>query len=142
MTEDTGKVLGLDWGSKRIGIALSDSRRKLAISSDTYHRSKIEDDIEYINGVIYEQGVGLLVVGMPINMDGTRGEIAEQVSEFIEELSKTVTVPIKTIDERLTSAEAERVLLDSDVRRRERKQHRDKLAATLILQRYLDSEEI
>lgn len=135
-----GKVLGLDWGSKRMGIAVSDAERKVASSSYTYERENLEEDLNYIGRVVDDREISLIVVGMPILTDGSEGEIAEKVRKFVEELRKKVSVSVVTIDERLTSAEAERVLLSSDLSREQRKKHRDKLAATLILQRYLDRE--
>ncbi|MBS3813193.1 Holliday junction resolvase RuvX [Candidatus Bipolaricaulota bacterium] len=136
----TGKVMGLDWGSKRIGVAISDPGRSIAASSFTYNRKNSEEDLSYLRRLVRDKEITLIVVGMPITMAGEEGEVAEQVREFIGRLTEEVDVPVDVIDERLTSAEAERVLLSSDVSRRKRKEHRDKLAATLILQRYLDRE--
>ncbi len=136
-----GKVLGLDWGSKRMGIAISDPERKVASSSYTYERNNLDEDLDYIQQLVDEKEISLIVVGMPILTDGSEGEIAAKVKEFVKELRKKVSISVVTIDERLTSAEAERVLLSSDLSRKQRKKHRDKLAATLILQRYLDREK-
>ncbi|MCF7889997.1 Holliday junction resolvase RuvX [Candidatus Bipolaricaulota bacterium] len=136
MTED--KVLGLDWGSKRIGIAISDGDRTVALGRETYPREDLEDDVRYIKELASKEGVGLIVLGMPYHLDGGEGELAEAVKDFKEALEAETSVPVETVDERLTSSEAERVMLESDLSRKDRKQHRDKLAATLILQRYLD----
>lgn len=138
MTE--GKVLGLDWGSKRIGIAISDGDRTVALGRETYQRKDLEDAVEYIKELASEEAVGLIVLGMPYHMDGGEGELAEAVKNFKEVLEAEVSIPVETVDERLTSSEAERVMLESDLSREDRKRHRDKLAATLILQRYLDKE--
>lgn len=132
------RVLGIDWGSKRIGIAISDPDRTVAANSFTYLRKGANDDLEYLKAIIADNNVGLVVVGMPVRFDGGAGEIANKVQGFINQLEEHLSVPIETVDERLTSAEAERVLLTSDLSREDRKKHRDKLAATLILQRYLD----
>ncbi|MBS3766452.1 Holliday junction resolvase RuvX [Candidatus Bipolaricaulota bacterium] len=138
MTE--GKVLGLDWGSKRIGIAISDGARTVALGRETYQREDLEDAVKYVRELASEEGVGLIVLGMPYHMDGGEGELVEAVENFKEALEAEVSIPVETVDERLTSSEAERVMLESDLSREERKRHRDKLAATLILQRYLDKE--
>ncbi|MEF8850671.1 MAG: Holliday junction resolvase RuvX [Candidatus Bipolaricaulota bacterium] len=135
------KVLGLDWGSKRIGVAISDADRTVALGRETYRRENLEADIQYIQKLVSEEGVGLIVLGMPYHMDGGEGELAEAVKDFREALEGETSVPVETVDERLTSSEAERVMLESDLSREDRKRHRDKLAATLILQRYLDKED-
>jgi putative Holliday junction resolvase len=92
-----------------------------------------------LNEVILEKKVELLLVGMPRNMDGSYGPAAEKVREFILKLKETISIPIKTWDERLTSAQANRFLIQADVRRDERKQKVDKMAAAILLQSYLDS---
>ncbi|MFB6291707.1 MAG: Holliday junction resolvase RuvX [Candidatus Bipolaricaulia bacterium] len=138
MTE--GKVLGLDWGSKRIGIAISDGERTVALGRETYRRQGLEADVQYIKELASAEGVGMIVLGMPYHMDGGEGELVEAVEQFKDALEAETSIPVKTVDERLTSSEAERVMLESDVSREDRKRHRDKLAATLILQRYLDKE--
>ncbi len=135
-----GKVLGLDWGSKRIGIAISDGDRTVALGRETYLRKDLEDDVQYIQELVSEEGVGMIVLGMPYHMDGGEGDLVEAVEDFREVLETETSVPVETVDERLTSSEAERVMLESDLSREDRKRHRDKLAATLILRRYLDKE--
>ncbi len=139
MTE--GKVLGLDWGGARIGIAISDSRRTVALGRETYRRSELEEDVDYIRKLVLEEGVSLIVLGMPYHLDGKEGESAAKAREFQQALEAKLEIPVETIDERLTSSEAERVMLESDASRDERKNQRDKLAATLILQRFLDRED-
>ncbi len=138
MTE--GRVLGLDWGRARIGIAISDGDRTVALGRETYERKDVEDDINYIRNLALKEEINLIVLGMPYHMDGNEGESAAGVREFRQALEENLDIPIETIDERLTSSEAERVMLESDLSREERKSHRDKLAATLILQRFLDRE--
>ena len=135
-----GKVLGLDWGSKRIGIAISDEGRTVALGRETYQRVSPEEDIKYIKDLAGREGVELIVLGMPYHMSGDEGELVDAVEDFKSSLEVETSIPVKTVDERLTSSEAERVMLESDVSRKDRKLHRDKLAATLILQRFLDKE--
>lgn len=135
------KVLGLDWGSKRIGIAISDEGRTVAFGRETYRRKSLEEDVRYLNDLASKADVGLIVIGMPYHMNGEEGELVDSVEEFKRALEMETSVPVETMDERLTSSEAERVMLESDLSREDRKRHRDKLAATLILQRYLDSQD-
>lgn len=135
------KILGLDWGSKRIGIAISDQGGNVALGRPSRERKDLESDIQYIEQLVAEENISRIVIGMPFHMNGEEGESVSRVREFKRELEEKLSVPIDTIDERLTSSEAERVMIESDLRREERKKHRDKLAATLILQRYLDSQE-
>lgn len=135
-----GKILGLDWGSKRIGIAISDRGGNVALGRPSRYREDLESDLDYLEDLVTAEDVSLVVVGMPFHMNGEEGESAENVREFKRALEKRLQVSVDTIDERLTSSEAERVMIQSDLRREERKEKRDKVAATLILQRYLDSE--
>jgi len=136
-----GKVLGIDWGSKRIGIAISDEGRTVAFGRQTYHRGNLEEDVNFIRDLVSKEDVGLIVIGMPYHMSGESGELVEVVEDFKQTLQEKISIPVETMDERLTSSEAERVMLESDLSREDRKRHRDKLAATLILQRYLDKED-
>jgi len=136
-----GKVLGIDWGSKRIGIAISDEGRTVAFGRQTYHRENLEEDVNFIRDLVSKEDVGLIVIGMPYHMSGESGELVEIVEDFKQTLQEKISIPVETMDERLTSSEAERVMLESDLSREYRKRHRDKLAATLILQRYLDKED-
>ncbi len=135
-----GKILGLDWGSKRIGIAISDKEGNVALGRPSRHREDLESDLDYLEELVEGEDVSLVVVGMPFHMSGEEGQSAENVREFKQALEERLPVPVDTMDERLTSSEAERVMIESDLRREERKEKRDRVAATLILQRYLDSE--
>ena len=134
-----GKVLGLDWGTKRIGIAISDRAGKVALGRPSRKREDLESDLDYLEELVEAEEVRQVVIGMPLHMNGDVGESAEKVREFKRNLEERLSVPVDTVDERLTSSEAERVMVESDLRREERKEKRDRVAATLILQRYLDS---
>jgi len=135
-----GKVLGLDWGTKRIGIAISDGAGKVALGRPSRERDDLESDLDYLAGLVKTEEVKQVVIGMPLHMNGDVGQSAEKVREFKQNLEDRLSVPVDTFDERLTSSEAERVMVKSDLRREERKEKRDRVAATLILQRYLDSQ--
>lgn len=134
-----GKVLGLDWGTTRIGIAISDRAGKVALGRPSREREDLESDLDYLEELVEEEDVRRVVIGMPLHMNGDVGQSAEKVREFKRNLEERLSVPVDTVDERLTSSEAERVMVKSDLRREERKEKRDRVAATLILQRYLDS---
>jgi putative Holliday junction resolvase len=133
------KVLGLDIGEKRIGIAVSDALRCTAQGLTVLHRSGMDDDIGAIQELIDASQVSEVVVGLPKNMDGSLGEGAQKVMSFVSKLEESLSIPIVLWDERLTTAEATRVLLQADVSRNKRRKVVDKIAAALILQGYLDS---
>jgi putative Holliday junction resolvase len=132
------RVLALDLGERRIGLALSDPQGILAGSQRVYLRRNIEEDLEYLRRLVEEEGISEVVLGLPQNMDGSLGRAAEQVMEFQRLLKERLLLPVVLFDERLTTAEAERVLLEADLSRRRRRELRDGLAAVLILQAYLD----
>ena len=132
------RTMSLDLGEVRIGIAVSDIMNVIANGYETYTRQNIQKDVEHVASIVKEKGVGTIVLGLPINMDGTKGERVEKTYAFAEELKKVTDCKIDYMDERLTTVTAERVLIDGNVRRDKRKQVIDKLAATIILQSYLD----
>lgn len=132
------RTMSLDLGEVRIGIAVSDIMNVIANGYETYTRQNIQKDVEHVVNIVKEKGVGTIVLGLPINMDGTKGERVEKTYAFAEELKKVTDCKIDYMDERLTTVTAERVLIDGNVRRDKRKQVIDKLAATIILQSYLD----
>jgi len=135
------RIMALDIGTKRIGVAMSDELFLTAQGAATIHRSGLEADLAAIKKMVDENGVGEIVVGLPINMNGTYGAKAKEIVEFMGSLTKAVDMPIRTWDERLTTVQAERALLEADVSRVKRKKAIDKLAAQFILQSYLDSRK-
>lgn len=135
------RIMGLDFGTKRIGVAVSDELFLTAQGLETIQRKDLDSDLAAINAVISANNVGELVVGLPLNMDGTYSAKTKEAVEFIDALSKTVNIPVKTQDERLTSMQADRAMLEGDMSRAKRKKLSDKLAAQLILQSYLDSRK-
>lgn len=134
------RFLGLDIGSKTIGLAVSDLLCYTAQGIDTVRRSGMKNDLEHIKKVVEEYEVSTFVIGYPKNMNGTIGERAIKSEEFAQ-LLKDIFPDKKIIlwDERLTTMAAQKVLIEADVRREKRKKVVDKLAAVLILQGYLDS---
>ncbi len=132
------RIMGLDFGDKRIGIALSDPFLLTAQGVESYTRQGEAADIEYIRGICKKSNVKEIVCGLPKNMNGTMGPQAGKVKEFATRLQNKVGIPVVFEDERLTTVFAERVLLEADVSRKKRRKVIDKLAAIAILQGYLD----
>ena len=132
------KVMALDYGDVRIGIALSDVTRFLASGYENYTRTSLDQDCKHISDIVSNNNVKIIVIGLPINMDGSKGERVEKTYEFAEYLKKFTDAKIEFLDETLTSASAEKILISADVSRKKRKDVLDKLSATIILQDYLD----
>src|SRR5580692_2422296 len=133
------RVLGIDHGTKRIGLALSDELGMIAQPLEFVPAEPFSGVLARLKEIIHEKQVELLLVGMPRNMDGSYGPAALKVEEFVAVLKTALTTPIKTWDERLTSAQANRFLIQANVRREKRKEKVDKTAAAILLQSYLDS---
>lgn len=136
------RVIGLDYGSKTVGVAISDALGITAQGIETIHRkeeNKLRQTLARIEVLIKEYEVDKIVLGFPKNMNNTIGDRAEKTLEFKEKLERRTGLPVLMWDERLTTASAERVLIESNVRRENRKQYIDKIAAVFILQGYLDS---
>jgi putative pre-16S rRNA nuclease len=132
------RILALDHGAKRIGIAISDELKIIAQPLEFVPAAPFGSFLSRLRQLVAEKEVDLILVGMPRNMDGSYGLAAHKVQEFVAALKQSVSVPLKIWDERLTSAQANRVLIQANVRRNERKQKVDKMAAALLLQSYLD----
>jgi putative Holliday junction resolvase len=133
------RVLGIDHGSKRMGIALSDPSGMIAQPLEFIPAEPFADFLSRLKTILKEKQVEQILVGMPRNMDGSYGPAALKVQEFVAVLKETIAIPIKTWDERLTSSQANRFLIEANVRRDQRKQKVDKAAAAILLQSYLDS---
>lgn len=133
------RVLGLDYGDKRIGVAVSDEMGWMALGVKFIERKSWEKDLNEIDAVMKEFGnVGSIVVGMPFNMDGSEGERVDLTRKFIEKLENRFKLPIIEVDERWSTMEAEKFLVSADVSRKKRKGKVDQLAASFILQTYLE----
>jgi putative Holliday junction resolvase len=131
--------MGLDIGTKRIGVAVSDETGTLAQGRGVVTRESDSRAIDQIKSIIEEYKVEEIVAGLPLNMNGTKGERARDCEEFSGLLEKETGLPVKLWDERLSTKEVEDVLVAADVSRDKRKKVTDKLAAQIILQDYLDS---
>jgi putative Holliday junction resolvase len=133
------RLLGLDLGTKTIGLAVSDSALTVSSPLETIRRTKFTADAEKLLAVIAEREIGGLVLGLPRNMDGSEGPRAQSTRAFAQNMTGKTDLPIAFWDERLTTAEAERVLIDqADMTRKRRGEVIDKLAASIILQNFLD----
>ncbi|MGB2601160.1 MAG: Holliday junction resolvase RuvX [Candidatus Omnitrophota bacterium] len=135
------RIMGLDLGTKNIGVAVSDESGTLAQGREVVRRTTDKEAIERIEEILKDFSVEEIVVGLPINMDGTMGERAADSERFAEMLKERTHLPVKLWDERLSTKEAESVMLEADVTRSKRKKAIDKLAAQIILQSYLDSRK-
>ena len=136
------RIMGLDYGSKTVGVAISDSLGITAQGIETIERkeeNKLRQTLARIEALVKEYEVEKIVLGFPKNMNNTIGERAEKSLELKEKLERRIGVPVIMWDERLTTVEAERTLIESKVRRENRKKYVDKIAAVFILQGYLDS---
>jgi putative Holliday junction resolvase len=133
-----GRVLALDLGQSRIGVAISDPERRVAVPLGTI-RTGAPADVKAIAAIVREQGVSQIVVGHPISMSGRAGEAADLAERFADALKGFLGVPVLLQDERLTTVQAERQLGEAGVRGRARREVVDQAAATIILQSYLDS---
>lgn len=133
------RIMGLDVGDKRIGIALSDLMGWTAQGLETLERINTKKDLQRLEEIVKENQVHKIVVGLPKNMNGTLGPQSEKVQKFAEGLKKRTNLEIIYWDERLSTVAAERSLIQADVSRKKRKTVIDKVAATYILQNYLDS---
>ena len=133
------RILAIDHGTKRMGIAISDELKLIAQPLEFFPAEPFVDFLERLKELLREKEVEQVLVGMPRNMNGSYGPAALKVQEFVGVLKTSLAVPIVTWDERLTSAQANRFLIQGNVRRQERKQRVDKMAAAILLQSYLDS---
>lgn len=133
------RILGIDYGNKRVGIAVSDAMGLTAQPLSTIEMHGHRELLEELNKYIEKYDVKKIIVGMPYNMDGTMGKRAEITQAFINFLKNNLDIPVEIQDERLTSSQAENILLEADVSREGRKKVIDKLAASLILQSYLNA---
>ena len=133
------RIMALDVGSRTIGVACSDALYITAQGIETIRRTSHEKDFQRITELIREYEVDTIVVGMPKNMNGTKGERAEKTEAFVEKMQEVISTPVVFWDERLSTVMAEKSLIAADVSRKKRKEVIDKMAAVVILQGYLDS---
>jgi putative Holliday junction resolvase len=133
------RILALDHGSRRIGVAVSDETRTIAQPLEFIPAEPFAGVLDRLKQLIREKEIDLILIGLPRNMDGSYGPATEKVQTFVGVLANAITIPIKTWDERLTSAQANRVLIQGGARRDKRKQKVDQMAAAILLQSFLDA---
>jgi len=132
------RILALDHGTKRIGVAVSDETKTIALPLEYVSAEPFGAFLERLKKILAEKEVTFILVGMPRNMDGSYGPAAQKVEVFVAALKSAVTAPIKLWDERLTSTMANRTMIQANVRRDKRKEKVDAMAAAILLQSYLD----
>jgi len=133
------RILALDHGTKRIGLAISDETEIIAQPLEYLSAEPLEEFLKRLKEIVDSREVGEILVGIPRNMNGTYGPAAAKAREFVGALQKVLTIPVKTWDERLTSVQANRFLIETGMRREKRKERVDQTAAAILLQSYLDS---
>lgn len=134
------KIVALDIGTVRIGIATSDIMEIIASAYEVYRRKYLQADVKHIADLVASLNAGQVVIGLPLKLDGSEGQSVAMAKEFGDELSKLISVPICYQDERLSTVTAQKILIEAGMRREKRKDKVDALAATIILQTYLDKK--
>jgi putative Holliday junction resolvase len=132
------RILALDYGLKRIGLAISDALGITAQGLHTLERTRLEDDLRHIHELVEEHAASRVIVGNPVSHKGGETSMSRQVAVFVEKLQRRLECPVELWDERLTTAEANRMLRSSGIGIEKRRRARDRVAATLLLQSYLD----
>ncbi|MFM2294779.1 MAG: hypothetical protein RLZZ350_1192 [Verrucomicrobiota bacterium] len=132
------RILALDHGTVRVGVAVSDELKMFANPLEYIPAEPFANFLKRLNEILEAKEVERIIIGMPRNMDGSYGSAALKVREFIAALQVTIATPIQTLDERLTTVQANKYLIAGNVRRKERKEKVDKTAAAILLQSYLD----
>lgn len=136
------KILGVDFGLKRVGLAVCDSLHILATPLDVYHTKSMRNSIDHVAGVARRNEVGGVVVGLPLNLDGSESVQSGRARAFARNLQKVSGLPVELYDERLTTAEADELLIEAGVKRAaDRAKLVDSMAAKVILQSYIDNNK-
>lgn len=136
------RILALDHGTRRVGVAVSDELHLIAQPLEYIAPEPFADFLARLKEILREKEIELIVIGLPRNMDGSYGPAALKVQEFAAALKDAVTIPLQLWDERLTTTQAQKYLIQGGVRREQRKEKVDKTAAAILLQSYLDSRTL
>ncbi len=134
-----GRIAGIDYGTVRVGIALSDPGRSIASPMESYTRRGLDQDAERFRRLVADEDVTLLVVGLPVHLDGRESQKSLEARQFGQWLAEATGVPVEFFDERFTSSEAEQFLMGAELTSRRRKKRIDKVAAQIMLTAYLES---
>ncbi len=140
MNQPSGRIAAIDFGTVRLGIAVSDPAQTIASPYENYTRRDPEQDARYLRRIVAEEGIVRFVVGLPVHLDGHESQKSHESRRFGKWLADQTGVPVDFYDERFTSVEAEEHLLAADFSRQQRKKRRDMLAAQLLLAAYLESD--
>ena len=135
-----GRIAGIDFGTVRIGVALSDRRRTLASPYENYNRRTADLDAKYFRDLAAREEVTLFVVGLPVHLSGEDSQSSIRARDFGAWLATTTGVPVEYFDERFTSSEASQLLMSAEMTKKRRKERLDKLAAQILLSSYLESQ--
>jgi len=135
----SGRLIGLDVGERRIGVAISDQKRVVALPECVIERRNVEEDVRALSDLARAKGAERFIVGLPLRLDGSHGPEADNVVEFARKLAERSLMCVEMSDERLSTKEAERHLIRGGVRRKQRRKILDKMAAQIILQSYIDA---
>lgn len=138
-SREFGRVAGIDYGTVRIGIAISDPRRSIASPYENYTRAGTEQDARRFRRLVAEERVALFVVGLPVHLDGRESQKSVEAREFGRWLAEATGVPVVYFDERFTSSQADEILSQAQLTKKRRKKRRDMLSAQIILSAYLES---
>jgi len=133
------RLLGVDYGQVRVGLAISDSERRIASPFATYERRNKEQDAAYFREVVTAEEIAEIVVGLPLHLDGREGQKAREARAFGQWLAETIGLPVVFWDERFSTVEAESALWEAGLTHKRRKDRRDRVAAQIFLQSYLDA---
>jgi len=134
-------ILSIDYGERRIGFAIGNSNRKIATPLSVIHNVSLDSVIENINQVVKNYEIDSIIIGIPLNEDSTESMQATRVRDFCSKIKKKINLTIMGVDERFTSVNSEKLLLDLDMSRKKRKKYIDSIAATIILQSYFANNE-
>jgi putative Holliday junction resolvase len=139
MSEAVGRIAGIDFGTVRIGVAISDLARTIASPFENYTRHSAEQDARHFRQIVEAEGVALFVVGLPVHLDGGESQKSMEARRFGQWLSGVTGVPVEFYDERFSTAQAEQLLMLAELTSKRRKKRRDMLAAQIMLAGYLES---
>ena len=140
MTPPTGRIAGIDFGTVRIGVAISDPMQSIASPLDNYDRRDERRDAAYFRRLVEQESIARFVVGLPVHLDGRESEKSIQAREFGDWLRRTTGIPVDHFDERFTTSQAQQYLIGARLSKKKRKARLDKLAAQIMLAAYLESD--
>ena len=133
------RILGVDYGTKRVGLAITDADRRMALPLTLHERGNLEHEAQFFRALVETEDIALILVGLPVHMSGDEGQKAAEARAYGKWLGVTTNRPVAFWDERLTTSQAEQLLWDAGLTHKQRKERRDKVAAQILLQSYLEA---